>query len=1114
MRSFIFIISILLCLTCSLAQEFQWGNYIIQQYTPDDYGAGIQNWAVEQNSNGILYFGNREGLVEFDGEKWRKIEVSNKTVVRSLALDKNDRLYIGASNEFGYLDTDSLGCSVYKSLKELLPDSLQEFKDVWNIMILNEKVYFQTRGGFYVYDNDSIEVIKPKAGIIQRAYEAHGEIYLFIVDNNGDKDGLYILDRSTNSLIYTDYRKDNRLSGVIELDDGNVLFVTNRINFLHYDVQSQTLSDHSEAYRELDSIVDNELPYAISKLSNGEWCIGTLKNGIYFFNPNTKEVRHVGPENGLLGLTVYKVFEDQLGNIWAAGEEGINYIQKSEPLRNLNALHGVEGTPLSSMLFQDRLYLGTSIGAFEVSKSGLAKKLLPMQDQTWQIFSHNEDLYTVITSGIVSINGEKHEGVFFSEPWMVAPFPNDDQFVMGNYDNGISILETTGNGITLKHKVEGFDKNSRKVAVDFQNIVWVSDRGLGVWKLELNEERDSVSNMEFFGEDNGLPSDGQNYVHSYRLDNKPVALIGSREGFYCYSYSAQKLEPLKDLNKLLLSPGNIANGFDFDESGNICFVNNEKFMVIENSWSEPVIDSVSLMLLEGLALDEINSIGDGQFAIATEKGTYIYDVDRSVLKKPETNFQSQIRTVRNNGKLHFGGNSTAELGVPSFEFSNNNFVFEYASNFSVEPERTNYFVKLEGFEESWSSATKEVFKEYTNLSEGSYTFKVKAINYLGQESETGIYVFEVLPPWYRTTLAYAGFSLLGILMFVGAVRIYSRKLQKDNERLEEIVKERTVEVENQKTEIAAQAEELKFANEELLKLGNYRESMTGMIAHDMKTPLSVIMNSNDELATKQMAGQMLHLINNMLDVHRFESTEVNLKLEEVSFNDLIKASEKQVRFLLDEKDLSLKKSYKGDFSVSIDQSIMLRVMVNLFTNAIKFSPFNGVVMLNAKVAEELLEVSVNNKGRIIPDDKIESIFMSFGQLEAKDSGGIGSTGLGLTFVKLALDAHDTDISVSSNESEGTTFGFKLNLVSKRSSEEKIKSKSSFDPAVINEFIKPNVEQLQELQVHQIGELDRVLNELKGKDKNVDEWIEQVLNAAYAGNLGKYEELMKLVVPAN
>lgn len=1059
--------------------------------------------------------GNREGLLEFDGETWKKIRVSNGSVVRSLAIDKNDRLYIGASNEFGYLTTDSLGSSVYQSLKSLLPDSLHQFKDVWSTHCIDDKVYFQTRGGFFIYHNDSLHVTPLEDGVIQRSFRAHNDIYLFVYDPTGDRDGIYYLDKENNSLVYTNYREDDRLRGVLELEDGNLMFVTQKVRFLHYDTETGAFTDQGQTLGQFDSILRNGLPYTIIKLTNGKWCIGTLKNGIYLFNYDSKEWSHLHSNNGLLGLTVYDLLEDQFGNIWSVGEEGINYVRVNEPLRNYTDLHGLEGTSLSSKLFQGDLYLGTSIGAFKVSKNGRAEKILPLQDQLWQLFEFNSNLYGVTTSGISTLKDGKHEILFNSEPWMVASFPSlHDQFVMGNYDNGITILQGSNNSLIPKEKVKGFDKNSRKVVMDHTNSVWVSDRAFGVWKLELTEKQDSISSIEFFGEKNGLPSDKQNYVFPYRWYGQNIALIGSDAGFYYYNYSKGELEPIWDLNDLFLSSGSIRNGFDFDESGNICFVKDDKFMIIENSWTQPVIDSVSLMLIEGLALDEIKSIGDGQFAIATEKGTYIYDVERSVLKKPRIKFQTAVRAVNNNGELYFDGTKSSDEDFPVFEFSRNNFLFRYATNFSSEPEKISYFIRLEGFDEEWSAPTKENYKEYTNLSEGNYSFKVKATNYFGQESTIGSYSFQVLPPWYRTTLAYSGYTIFGMLILLGSVRIYSRKLQKDKEKLEVLVKERTAEVENQKTEIAEQANQLKEVNEELLKLGNYRESMTGMIAHDMKTPLSVIMNSNDETATRQMAGQMLHLINNMLDVHRFESTEVKLKIEDVSFNELIKVSEQQVKFLLNEKDLRLEKKFKDEYMVSIDQAIILRVLVNLLTNAIKFSPFNDVIVLGAKTVEDTLEVSVNNKGQVIPSDQIDTIFESFGQLEAKDSGGIGSTGLGLAFVKLALAAHDSHIHISSNESEGTTFAFKLSLVSKSSTQQQDKQEDSFDSSIIIEIVNPSFEQLQELQIHQIGDLELVLSELKGKDPIVDEWIEHVLKAAYAGNTEKYEELMKSVITAS
>ena len=99
-------LSILMCMWLPVSATCP----IVRNYSKSDYGAGTQNWAVAQNGGGVIYFANNFGVVEFDGKQWRTYPVKNRTVVRSLFYDQStERLYAGATDEFGYFSLDEAG---------------------------------------------------------------------------------------------------------------------------------------------------------------------------------------------------------------------------------------------------------------------------------------------------------------------------------------------------------------------------------------------------------------------------------------------------------------------------------------------------------------------------------------------------------------------------------------------------------------------------------------------------------------------------------------------------------------------------------------------------------------------------------------------------------------------------------------------------------------------------------------------------------------------------------------------------------------------------------------------------------------------------------------------
>src|SRR5688572_23600643 len=133
MKSVLLLFSFLLLTNEMLSGQNSIGLSEVTNYSKLSYSAGAQNWDVKQDTNGIMYFANNEGLLTFDGSYWNLYHLPNHTVVRSLEI-KNEKIYVGAQNEIGFFSPDKSGKLAYTSLKPLLPASESSFPDVWNIV--------------------------------------------------------------------------------------------------------------------------------------------------------------------------------------------------------------------------------------------------------------------------------------------------------------------------------------------------------------------------------------------------------------------------------------------------------------------------------------------------------------------------------------------------------------------------------------------------------------------------------------------------------------------------------------------------------------------------------------------------------------------------------------------------------------------------------------------------------------------------------------------------------------------------------------------------------------------------------------------------------------------
>ncbi len=240
--------------------------------------------------------------------------------------------------------------------------------------------------------------------------------------------------------------------------------------------------------------------------------------------------------------------------------------------------------------------------------------------------------------------------------------------------------------------------------------------------------------------------------------------------------------------------------------------------------------------------------------------------------------------------------------------------------------------------------------------------------------------------------------------------------------------------------------QLQQKHKRLQELEKLRDDLTNMIVHDLRTPLTSVILGMLTLETvgelddiqREMIGiaisggeTLLAMINDLLDVEKMESGSMNLDYAMLDAAEIVAGAASQVASLFKNKNLTLVRQVAADLPpFRGDENKLRRVLVNLLGNAIKFTPTGGVLTVEAHLAEngQSLVFSVSDTGEGIPPEAFERIFEKFGQVESRQGGRSMSTGLGLTFCKLATKAHGGDIGVESVPGKGSKFSFTLPLV--------------------------------------------------------------------------------------
>ena len=363
---------------------------------------------------------------------------------------------------------------------------------------------------------------------------------------------------------------------------------------------------------------------------------------------------------------------------------------------------------------------------------------------------------------------------------------------------------------------------------------------------------------------------------------------------------------------------------------------------------------------------------------------------------------------------------------------------------------------------------------------------------------------------------FVGFLFLlvvSVLIFIGF-----RKNQKKNKELAKLNNE----IETHKELILSQNEELTTANERLIELDQFKEVMTGMIIHDLKNPLNTIINSNPSIDSKfpervkNSGKQMLNLMLNILDLQKYKNSTMKVDIQQEKLSNIFDKAIEEVNFLCEEKNIDILIETNELLTISSDKEIIHRALVNLLTNAIKYSPINDKIHLRSVIIphQSRIRIEVCDNGLGIPLEEQKNIFERFAQQQAKDSGHVQSTGLGLAFCKMAVDAHGGEIGVESDLNNGSCFWFTLDIGKSISNSDLniIKTQESSNlPKLTKEEINQiskTLEKLNNTKIYQISKLKMILKEVdEGVSDNIKQWKNMVEKAISTEDQEKFNTLI-------
>ncbi|NOS90712.1 MAG: GHKL domain-containing protein [Cyclobacteriaceae bacterium] len=819
----------------------------IYDFSFDDSGS---IWGILQDKRGVLYFTADNGLFEYDGVKFTKIEIVNPM---GIAMDDDGDIYVSAYEEFGVLESDAKGKVRFKSLLPLIKDSVS-LGVPRSVVVLKNLIYCISNRMILEYDKskNSIKTYYPQEG----SFFING----FVRDNalytsGFNKGWMQIKDGEIAVAPYGDSLKSyqNGLYNTSFVRDGR-----NYVFAFYYLIEYFGASRPPIIKKLLSPYLSGTAIYHASPLSSNHYVLATYNGGAFLMDSSSQVVNHYTDSTGFPGRDVVHTFQDQSDNIWLAFMQGKYILAKTEPGLDLsiwNEKNGITGTIKSMIKYKGEMYIATNQNLFIIDSKGNARNYFPKHTNLYGIIqmkvNGDERLLIYGRKGIELLDPIKkvEESIYPglkqlreitpSKSFANVLFVQDqDQFGYLEFKNKKWTYTLLEKGLLAEYVVE-----------DQKGNLWIKDglkRSLIRMRLTNKEGQLAIDSKEEIDTKQDLP-DGVIYVTSV---NDEILFL-AKKGIFHLNERTGKLEPWQKLGKkydeivkqatmIMQAPNDGTLYFSTKPSFDI------NLRLYKNAQGDTIVDDKSFKRFPDIAEWAATVLDDGTVWLGGARGLIKFDPSK-ITKSFPSDFNCLIRQVTlNNDSILFGGGlkETDALNANlQLNYNPGNLVIHFAAPFFDSEEETQYSYQLQGGDETWSDWEKKSFKEYSYLLEGNYTFKVKAKNIYGQESKVGTISFRILPPWYRSVWAYLFYAIaFGVFIFV-IVRWRTQNLHKKKKELETLVSLKTHELLEANEQLELSHEQLTESNNQLQE--NHKQLVD--INKELETSQEELRQSNDEL---------------------------------------------------------------------------------------------------------------------------------------------------------------------------------------------------------------------------------------------------------------------------
>jgi AraC family chitin signaling transcriptional activator len=683
----------------------------VENFSKSKYEGDNQVWSVTQGNDNALYFANNHYFVRYNGVKWEKYTLPNKTIIRSVYAI-GDRIYSGSYNEFGFWKRVN-GKMIYTSLtknKNLFVGNLIN-EEIWKIFHFKGSIYFQSFNELFVYSGNSIKRINIPDQI-SYCFLVDGKIFIASVNN-----GIYILD-SNKFIQQKNWESlNNTIIHGIEKQNGITYFFT-RKNGIFEDSKGVLKPWKNN---KLNAVFKSEIINTARFIDNNRVAIGTAFNGIYIVNILDGSYTNVNRKNSLLNNSVLSIGLDKENDLWLGMDNGISHIEINSPYDIFSDNTGVLGSVYAVSPSRNGFILGTNHGVFDYQNKKLTF-IEGSQGQVWQVNKIGNKHIVGHNDGTLQYNGNQLDRLNGNTGgWKLLKNNYSNHYFQANYA-GITIYKDAN--FSAFKKVIGLNKPIKDIAQNKRNELWAVDNYKGLYKIDFDDQL-NVKKIQNVTKANNIKHDYNVKLFSFK--NEILFYINSL--WYKFNSITNKLDTFK-----LFSD-------NFKYISDIIAIDDSKFLIVKegliylinNDSGKFYWELLPKKYYEGKIVNEdteVIQIGN-KLIINLDDGFLIYTPKN---KDKFSHYTIKIEGFYNNKlmskKAKIKHNQSVELNVisPFYGFKEKNLFYKFNNS-------NTYIPILNG---------------KILLNNLNYGKQEVVIYYLlkNEYKEISNYTFEVLKPWY------------------------------------------------------------------------------------------------------------------------------------------------------------------------------------------------------------------------------------------------------------------------------------------------------------------------------------------------------------------------------